>query len=107
MVRYSKKRNQRKIKTTKTIDMIQKEQEQDERFKLTRKYKDLVLMGAIVRGFKNGVEFMSPNGVHGLVKGTLVVKDNGDSDFCGDLVSSSGYGCIYDRASDTWAQIIE
>jgi hypothetical protein len=80
-------------------------EEQQERFEVTREYKDLVFKEATLRGFKSGVRFMSPNGVKGLVKGSIVVKDNGDSDFSGDVVSSAGYGCIYDRVSNTWGSV--
>jgi len=86
--------------------MIQEQEGQQEVFEVTKEYRDLILMGASVRGFKSGARFMSPNGVKGLVKGSIIIKDNGDNSFKGDLVSTAGFGCIYDRVSNRWAEII-
>lgn len=80
--------------------------------RLSTKYKREILAEAKKRGFKNKTTFISATGMpEGLVKGQIVIKENyedeEEKDFNGDVVSTAGWGLIYDAKNDIWGTIVE
>jgi hypothetical protein len=80
--------------------------------RLTSNYKKELIAEARRRGFKNKVNFTSATGMpNAFCKGKLIVKENYDPDdesehkFNGDLVSSAGWGLIYDATKDKWGEV--
>lgn len=80
---------------------------------LTKKQINSLLKEADKRGFRSGRYFISASGISDcLILGTLMVKytkDETDENavFNGDIVSTGGYGLIYDASTDTWGVPVE
>jgi len=80
--------------------------------KLTAKYKRDILAEAKNRGFKNRTNFTSATGMpNALCKGKLIVKENykdeEEQQFNGDVVSTAGWGLIYDAKNNKWGELWE
>jgi len=79
---------------------------------MTKKQKQKWLDEAKKRGFISGTYFISANGVSDcLCLGELLVKYTDDKSseeypFNGDIVSTSGYGLIYDAETETWGALV-